>query len=57
MRRASSALRAAATGELIVACSNTSEVFEAGEHALDQVALAIGFPIIRNEWLAPKLPE
>jgi hypothetical protein len=41
------------SGELVVTRGDAPEVLEPGEHALDQVSLAIGFPVMRNEGFSP----
>ena len=37
--------------ELVVSGCNSAEVLEPGEHALDDVTQAIGFAVVRDQWL------
>jgi hypothetical protein len=39
--------------EFIVTRGNAPEVLEPGKHALDEVSLAIGFPVMRDEGFSP----
>lgn len=41
------------SGELVVARCDAPEILEPGEHAFDEVALAVGFAIMGNERLSP----
>lgn len=41
------------SGELVIARRDAAEVFEPGEHSLDEVSLTIGFPVMRDKRLAP----
>ena len=41
------------SGELIVTRGDAPEVVESGEHALDEVSLAISFPVMRSERCSP----
>jgi hypothetical protein len=41
------------SGELVVACGDAPEILEPGEHALDEISLAIGFSVMRNERFSP----
>src|SRR5208282_4539558 len=40
------------SGELVIACGDASEVFEAAEAALDDIATFIGLLVIANAFLA-----
>ena len=39
-------------GELVVGCCDAAEILEPAEHALDQVALAVGDDIVRDDLFA-----